>query len=382
MADLIFRISPNIVLGSYTASRIGQFAKDWGSRYMVVMDPVLKETGTTDTILQSLAARKVEYFVFDEITSAADSETVKRALSLAREAHVHGIIAVGGAAVINVAKAVSAVYNEVHDLYDFIDGAVPSSGALPMIGVPSTVRNMFLFTDSAPIIDARSRQIKLLRTQNGLCKLALFDPNLNVSLTENQIGSISIDTLCLTTEAYISQKSSFFSDMLAEKATEVLGYAMDGSQSLNVSTAPEILLAQGGCMASLAVAASSIGPASLLGLAVHARCDVSHALVSSILFPYIIEDVAKFKADRISKLAAILGIESGGTSQEEAAAAFAGNVRRRLALANLPARLKDLSLSMEQLSLAAEDAGQLDFINGMPRSMTADDLFELIKLAY
>ena len=77
-----------------------------------------------------------------------------------------------------------------------------------------------------------------------------------------------------------------------------------------------------------------------------------------------------------------MNLQTEDKTQEEIAAAFADDVRKKLALANLPARLKDLSLTMEQLSLAAEDAGQLDLINGMPRSMTADDLFELIKLAY
>ncbi|MBR4012128.1 MAG: iron-containing alcohol dehydrogenase, partial [Spirochaetaceae bacterium] len=61
---------------------------------------------------------------------------------------------------------------------------------------------------------------------------------------------------------------------------------------------------------------------------------------------------------------------------------LAENIRNRLASANLPTRLKDLSVSIEQLSLAAEDAGNLDLINSMPRSMTADDLFDLIKQAY
>ena len=49
---------------------------------------------------------------------------------------------------------------------------------------------------------------------------------------------------------------------------------------------------------------------------------------------------------------------------------------------NIPARLKDLSLSIEQLALAAEDAGELDLMNSLQRSMTTDDLFELIKKAY
>ena len=53
-----------------------------------------------------------------------------------------------------------------------------------------------------------------------------------------------------------------------------------------------------------------------------------------------------------------------------------------MAKANLPTRLKDLSVSIEQLALAAEDAGKLEYANFLPRSMTSDDFFELIKAAY
>ncbi|AEE17906.1 iron-containing alcohol dehydrogenase [Treponema brennaborense] len=382
MSDLIFRISPNIVLGSYTAARAGQFARDWGSRYIVLIDPVVKELGVADGILQSLTDRKVEFFQFDEMEADADSEIIQRALSLARKAHVHGLIAVGGAKTLNLGRAVSAVYNEVHDLYDFIDGAVPSTAPLPMIAIPSTIRDTFVFTDRVPVVDSRSRHVKLIKAQPGLCKMALFDSNLSVSLTENQIAAMSIETLCLAVEAYVSQKATFFSDMLAEKAFEVLGYALDGGQSLAVTTPPEVLLSMGGCLASLAVATGSPGPASLLALAVNARFRISRALTVSILFPYIIEDMAKYKVDRLAKIARMLRLADADAAPEQAAALLAENARRRLAQANLPSRLKDLSISIEQFSLAAEDAGQLELMNGLPRSMTADDLFELIKLAY
>ena len=73
MADLLFKVSPNIVLGSYISSRLGLYAKDFGERYMVIMDPVLKEVRNTGTILDSLSVRNVEYFVFDEIDFSSDT---------------------------------------------------------------------------------------------------------------------------------------------------------------------------------------------------------------------------------------------------------------------------------------------------------------------
>ena len=222
MADFIFRISPNIILGSYSASRLGQFVQEWGTKFMVLMDPILTECGIAAKIKQSLTDRKVDFFVFDEIPNAPDTSVIENALKLAKEAHIHGIIAIGGTKTTNIGRVVSALYNEAPNLYDFVDGSVPTAGAIPLICVPTTMRDIFLFSDKTPIIDARSRQLKTLKIQNNITKLTIFDPNLSVSLTDNQTASVTLETLCMAVESYISQKSNFFSDTMAEKAMELI----------------------------------------------------------------------------------------------------------------------------------------------------------------
>lgn len=382
MADFSFKISPNIILGAYSSSRIGQFVHDWGTRYMLILDPVLNENKTGEKIGKSLSDRGIEYFVFDEIPSSPDTETIARALKLAKEAHLHGVLAVGGMKAASVGRAVCALYNENHDIYDFVDGAQPTTAPLPFVCVPTTIRDPFLFVDRNPVVDARSRQIKLIKLQAGLCKLAVFDPNMLVSLTENQMASMSLQTLCIACECYISQKANFFSDTIVEKAVEMLGNGLDGFATKNTTVSKDQYLLQGGSLASLAAGCSSIGAASLIASAIHARFKVSRALTTTILFPYILEDAAKYKTDKIARLARILKVSSDATDDDIAVVNFAENIRNRIALANLPARLKDLSISIDDLSLAAEEAAQLEYINTMPRSMTADDFFDLIKQAY
>lgn len=382
MADFIFKISPNIVLGSYAITRIGQYAQELGSKFMVIIDPMLKEVGISDKILQPLDGHKIDYFIFDEITNGATTQIISQALTLSREAHIHGVIAVGGAKTINIAKSVCSIFYEVHDLYEFVDGASPTVAPLPLLCVPSTMRDPFIFSPFTPVIDSRSNKNRLLRNKDGLVKLVLFDPNLSLTLTENQTASMAIETLCLATESYISQKSTFFSDMIVEKGMELLGYALDGSPTLTITTPAEVLLTQGGCMASLASSMSAPGCATLLAQTINARCRISRSLVSSILYPYIIEDAAKFKADKIVKLSKILRAAPEEATQEEAVSGLTEYVRQKLAQNNLPARLKDLSITIDQLALCAEDAGELDLINTLPRSMTSDDLFDLLKLAF
>lgn len=383
MADFIFKISPNIVLGSYTANRLGQYALEYGKNFMVIIDPVLKESGTSDKVLNSLKEKNVEYFVFDEVPNCADTETLSNALKLAQDAKVHGIIAVGGGRVLSLGKAVCAIYYENKNVYDFIDDqAVPGNKMLPLICVPTTNRDSFLFTDRTMVTDSRSSKVKLIKTQNGLCSLVLWDPNLQIALTEKQVEIMAVEALGFAVEGYLSQKATFFSDMIVEKAVQLLSYALDGAPSLSITTPQEVLLAQGGCMASLGAASSSYGAAHLLSVAINSRYKVSRSLSMAILLPYIIEDAATFRADKLAVLAKLLRACEQDATPAEASAALAEYVRNKIAKVNIPARLKDLSLSIEQLALAAEDAGELDLINSLQRSMTTDDLFEIIKKAY
>ena len=93
MADFVFKISPNIILGSYAATRIGQFVQEWGTKFMVLMDPILHESGVAAKIKQSLTDRKVDFFVFDEIPNAPDTSVIENALKLAKEVDADVIMA-------------------------------------------------------------------------------------------------------------------------------------------------------------------------------------------------------------------------------------------------------------------------------------------------
>ena len=302
MSDFIFRITPNIVLGSYTISRLGQQITEWGTRFMIIMDPILTEMKVQDKVVEALNDRKIENFVFNELTEGNTTKIAERALILARESHVHGIIAVGGTKALSIGRLVAAFFNEIHDFYTFVDGSLPTTSPIPCICVPTTFREPFVFTNEVPVTDSRNNQLKIMRVQNNLCKLVLVDPNLMLTLTDNQKSTIEIEVMNMATEAYLSQKANFFSDMFVEKGLQLLSYAMDGSPSLEITTPEEILLAQAGTMISLATASSSLGLSSLLSMTINSRYKLSKSLVSAILFPYAVEDAAQYKSARIERL--------------------------------------------------------------------------------
>ena len=126
----------------------------------------------------------------------------------------------------------------------------------------------------------------------------------------------------------------------------------------------------------------------MLSIGINARYQIKKPLISSILLPYAMEDAAKFKASKLEKLSKLIGAEKVSENESEnpessdAVRDFIDYVRQRSAAANLPTRLKDTKLTIEQLAVVVEDIKETDIMNQLPRSMTADDLFDFIKQAY
>lgn len=382
MADFVFRISPNVILGPYTLARLGQVVSAWGSHYMLITDPILKEFGIIEKAVAALEEKGISVFVFDDVPSAATSATLEQALSLARGAHVHGVISLGGVKTASLGRAVASLYNETHEVFDYLVGAQPYSGALPYVEVPTTCRDPFMFSDRTAVIDARNRQVKLMKTQSALCKAVVIDPNLYMHMSPNTATSMVFHAIALAVEGYVSTKSNFFSETILGKAIEILLLALDPEQSKLVGTPTEMLISQGGCLSSMGVSVSSPGVATAISLACNARYKTPTSLVSAVLLPYVMEDASRARVDRIATIGKMLGVAVAGQNAGDCARAAIDDMRRRLALAGIPTRLKDLGLSIDQLVPAAEDAAALDLMNYIPRAMSGDDLFDLIKQAY
>ena len=64
MSDFVLNSLPNLVIASYSSSRLGQYALNYGNRFMLIMDPVPRAVGPAQKITSSLSDRNVDYFVF------------------------------------------------------------------------------------------------------------------------------------------------------------------------------------------------------------------------------------------------------------------------------------------------------------------------------
>ena len=381
MSNFTFKLSSNIILGSYSIAKIGSDAAQFGKKFLFVVDPLLHETGISKKITAALEERGISVLVFDGVKRSADSDIIENALSLARGVFVDGVIASGGMGSVAIGRAVASLYNEIGSIYDFIDGKPCTAEPLPFIEVPSTCREPFTFTSFSPIVDVRSRKINLLKIRQDLCKLCVFDPACYSNLAPNATTATLLQGLGIAFEGYISCRSSFLSESILGKAIERFLQSL-GAPLGNADASDETVIAEAACLTAIGISCSSPGLGSAIALACAGRYNISSSVVGTILLPHILANAQTSNLDKVVRIGRMLGVETQGADPLAVSQAAIEEIRRRLAQANLPTRLKDINLTMEQLIAVSEDAVSLSFMNYIPKPMRSDDVFELLKQAY
>ena len=383
MADFVFKLSSKVILGNYSLARIGEEVVKFGNNFMFVVDPFFEDMGLVDKVRKSLEEKNISLFLFNGFEQTADSEVIERALSLARGAHIRGVIACGDMTACAIGRAIAALYNEDKPVYRYIEGEPITAESLPLIQVPTTCCDPFLFGNSSFIVDSRNRTVNLLKIKEDLCDLVIFDSNTYAGLAPNAMTSMIFAGLCSTFEAYVSTRGSFFSETILGKAVEIFLISLDPQHEKLVGMPREELVAQAACLSAIGIAASAPGLGTAIALAAGGRYRISKSLIATILLPHVINDAISSSLSKTVAVARMLGetmLEGGDAA--EVAKRGVEEIRRRLAEANLPIRLKDIDLTIESLVPVAEDAARLSFMNYTPRPLANYDIFEIIKQAF
>ncbi|AGT43003.1 iron-containing alcohol dehydrogenase [Treponema pedis] len=383
MADFVFRLSPNIILGNYSLARIGEEAVKFGNNFMFVADPFFEDLGLIEKIKNALEEKHISLFTFNGFGKTPDSDIIERALSLARGARIRGVIACGDMVACSIGRAIASLYNETKSIYNYIEGEPITAEPLPFIQIPTTCNNPFLFGTTSGILDSRSRTVNLLKIQEGLCKLVIFDSNTYAGLAPNAMTAMSFAGLSTAFEGYVSTKGSFFSETVLGKAISIYLLSLDPQREKLVGTSREELLTQAACLSSMGIAASAPGLGTAISLAAGGKYGIASSLISTILLPYVLNDTISSNLAKTASVARMLGetMPEGGDAVELSKRGIE-EIRRQLAEANLPTRLKDIDLTIEALVPVSEDAAKLSFMNYIPHPMSSRDIFEIIKQAF
>jgi alcohol dehydrogenase class IV len=135
-------------------------------------------------------------------------------------------------------------------------------------------------------------------------------------------------------------------------------------------------------LSSLGLTISKTGIGTALAYAINGSFMVPKSWVSSIMIPHVMEFYAGIASEKLTAVAAYLGETVDEANPVEGAGRAVEAVRRIIGSLGLPTRLRDFDLDLDDMVDIAGIARNFDMMNYLPRSISAEDLYELIKSAY
>jgi alcohol dehydrogenase len=382
MADLSFTIPAHVWFGPDCVNRLGVVASQYGRRVLLVTEAILYERGVIERVTELLARRNLDPIVFDEIVPNATTRVIDEALRIARGAHVDLVLGLGGVKTLSAAKAVAVAAPMSVSMDDLMAGRGEVAAPYPLVAVPTTCRDPFMFGGLYLVTDARDRSAHLGRSQTETTRAVLVDPKLSVSLPARYLMATMMDTLLHAIEGYVSTGRDFLSETVFAKSIQVCGEILRQTGAGEDEMRPRMAAAHAGVLTAMGLLTTRSGAGSALAYALNARMRVPKSWAATILLPHVLEYNLNATTDELRRVGRLLGEDTGEMGTGDAAGRTIEVIREIIGTCDLPSRLRDFDLPLEEMIEVAEMAHNLDLMNQLPRAASSNDLYEILKAAY
>lgn len=381
MKEFQFSIPQKVVVGVGSLKKLPALMKELGGTHAyIITGPHL---GKMPVMAETIADIKNAGFAVDmfcETEANPSVETVEKAVAGYQACGADLMIAFGGGSPMDVAKAVGAVVTYGGKVTDYEGpGKVPGK-ITPMIAIPTTAGTGSEVTSFAVITD-HSRNYKFtISSVNLIPDYALLDASLLTSTPVSVAAASGIDAFIHAEESYVSKKASPFTEVMSEKAMELIGaniraFVADRS---NLAAAEAMLL--GSLFAGVAFSWANLGNVHAMSHPVSAYFNLAHGVSNAILLPVIVEynglaDCGKYRKiyDYIARAP-----YGGEAFTPDLLVEELKKLNKEL---GIPANLAAAGVTEDKIEVMAVDAMKSGNIAVNPRSSKLEDIVELYKKA-
>jgi alcohol dehydrogenase class IV len=395
-----FHSAGQLIFGRNASGQLGEVARRLGAeRVLIVTDPMLLGAGVADRVRAPIEQLGMHVKVFDGGEPEPSIAAAEACIDAGERFQANLIVGLGGGSNMDLAKITATVLRHEGSPRDYFgDDRIPGP-IWPLICVPTTAGTGSEVSAAAVLTDTAT-QMKIGILSNYLRpQVAVVDPLLTVSCPSKVTADSGIDALTHAIEAYTAIDNADFplpagersvyqgrhplGECLAEKAIELIGANLRRAVANGNDLDAREGMALGATLAGLAF--SNIGVALVhameypVGGAVHC----SHGAGNGLLLPHVMRFHKEVRGKEFAGIARLLGADVTGLKPEEAAERAIAAVDQLRNDIGVPARLRDLGVRPEQLSLFAEKAFAIKRILRVnPRAVTVRDIEAIFETAY
>jgi alcohol dehydrogenase class IV len=294
------------------------------------------------------------------------------------------VVAVGGGAAIDVAKAMILMVNHPGDLFDYEDGkpdARPMDRDIPLfITIPTTAGTGSEVGRSTVISDDETKVKKIIFSPRLLAQRVLLDPDLTLALPSGVTAATGFDALTHLVETFLAKNFHPICDGIALEGLRLvsrnLTLCVDFARQIE-GGARELLsdvdhrhgrgmMLNAAMMGGVAFQ-KGLGVTHSLAHALSTVCDLHHGLANGICIPYAMAFNADAVPERMAELAQVVGASpANGTG-------FVTWLTELKQATGIPRNLSDVGVRMDQIPRLVEIAVADGCHQNNPKPVTDED---------
>ena len=195
---------PEYIEGEDSVLQLPQWIKEKSiSNILFVTDNGLVKLGLPDSLLQQMEKEGVKYTVFSDIQPNPTSDDVENGFKIYIQNGCDGIVAFGGGAPIDCAKAIGARVARPNKSVAQLQGLLKVMKKIPVFfAVPTTAGTGSETTVAAVITDSKTHHKASINDTALIPQYAVLDPKLTTGLPPFVTATTGMDALCHAVEAY------------------------------------------------------------------------------------------------------------------------------------------------------------------------------------
>lgn len=326
---------------------------------LIVTDQGIVKAGLLAEVLGPLAEAGIETAVYDRVAPNPTDLTALDGAAQAKKVGAEAIIALGGGSPIDAAKAMAVMVTNEGPFVDYCGaGADPwPNNPLPIVALPTTAGTGAEVSGAAMInLPQAGRKVDIFG-RSILPRVAIADANLTLSLPPHLTAWTGIDALSHAVEAYLCIGANPISDAMAEGAIQLVAKNIRRAyeNGKDVAARHEMLVAS--AMAVIAASgAAGLGVIHSLAQTLGGFYDLPHGLTIAVCFADGLAYNLPVAPEKCANISRMLGTDTTGMSQEEAAQSVIAAIRQLNADLNVTDSFESMKVQKSDVQKLAEYA--------------------------